>query len=396
MTWSHSGAVAVAGVGYSAIERRTGRTLGELTIEAVDRALADAGVDRAVVDALATSPSMPRYGGTRGAHEGLDVISPHPFASLLGIADQVTWIGTTGAMVTQSIIDAAAAIAAGVCTHAVVYRALHVPPGSYVEFASTHAGGAEQFTAPYGFTSPPAWMAAAMRRYFELYGYTREDLAAHIVANRENTRLNPNAYWRDTPLTREDYLHARMVSDPVSVLDCDLPVDGAVALLLTSTVRARDLRRPPAVLAGFAASTYAGSSGAPMILEELVAGAAHTGDRLWAHAGIGRDEVDVAQLYDGFGFLIHPWLEGLGFTAPGEAIAFTQAGRTRLDGELPINTGGGSLGEGRLHGMTQLAEAVAQVTDRAAGRQAAGAEVSLATVSNGLSKSTAFLFRRDA
>lgn len=392
MTWDFSDRIAVAGVGYSDIARRTDRSLAELATQAVDAALADAGVERTVIDGIATSPSMPRYGGAKGAIEGIDVVTPHALARTLGISHQTQWIGATEAMVTQSVIDAAMALAAGVCTHVIVYRAVHVPVGKYIEFANTHAGGTEQFLAPYGFTSPPAWMASVVRRYLHLYGYERADLLPHLVANRENTHLNPRAVWSGKPLTMADAEQTRMISDPVSLLDCDMPVDGAVALLLTTTERARDLQRPPALLTGFAASTHAPVGGAPMNWEDMRLGAAHTAERLWNNTGLSPADIDVAQLYDGFSFLIYPWLEGMGFVDEGAGVGFTQRGESRLSGTLPLNTGGGSLGEGRLHGMTQLAEAVMQVTGRAGERTVAGAHHSLATISNGLTKSTAFVF----
>jgi acetyl-CoA acetyltransferase len=184
-------------------------------------------------------------------------------------------------------------------------------------------------------------------------------------------------------------------TDPMSILDCDIPVDGCCALVLTATERARDLRRPPALLTGFAASIHHGAGGTPMNLEDMRHGARETARRLWDATGMGPGDVDTAQLYDGFSVLVLLWLEATGFCAEGEEMAFLRDGKGARDGSLPLNTGGGSPGEGRLHGMTQLAEAVMQVTDRAGARQVPGASRAVATISNGLSKSTAFLFSRD-
>jgi acetyl-CoA acetyltransferase len=132
-----------------------------------------------------------------------------------------------------------------------------------------------------------------------------------------------------------------------------------------------------------------------MNLEDILAGAAQTGRRLWASAGLGPSDIDNAHLYDGFSIFVITWLEGLGLVGAGEGAGFARDGHTSLGGRLPVNTGGGALGEGRLHGMTQLAEAVCQVTDRAGERQVPGAARALATISNGLSRSTAFVFSRD-
>lgn len=392
--WAFRNKLAIAGIGYSPLTRRSPRSLAELTIEACDAALVDAGVARSELDGLATSPTMPRYGGEKGTIDGVDIVTPYHLAELLGVADRVQWIGSTGGMVTQSLVDAALAIAGGICSHVLVYRSVHVPKGRYASFESARAGGDEQWRAPFGFSAPPAWAATVMRRYFELFGASRMDLARYIVENRANALRNPNAYWR-TPLSADDYANSRIIADPISVLDCDIPVDGCAALLLTSTERARDLSRPPAVLTGFAASAHSGPTGVPMTLEDMWEGAAQTAARLWDMTGLGPADIDTAQLYDGFSIMVVTWLEGMGFAPRGEGLAFLRDGHGSLDGHLPINTGGGALGEGRLHGMTHLAEAVIQVTDRGGERQVPEANHSLVTVSNGLVKSMAFLFSRD-
>lgn len=393
--WPHRDQVAVAGIGYSPLTRRSERTLASLAVEACDKALGDAGLDRRALDGLVTSPGMPRYGGVKGTVEGVDVVNPWYLTDLLGVGPQLAWTGSTNAMVTQGFQEAAMAIASGVCSHVIVYRALHVPPGSYVNYENKYASGIEQWLAPFGFSGPPAWAATIVRRYFELFGYSRSDFARYIADNRANTQLNPNGFWRGKPITRQDYIDARIIAEPMSILDCDIPVDGCAALLLTSTERARDLRHKPALLTGFSAGTHPAPSGVPMALEDLWIGAEQTAQRLWAATGLGPDDFDTAQLYDGFAPFVYIWLEGLGIVPRGEGLAFLRDGHGSLGGKLPVNTGGGALGEGRLHGMTQLAEAVIQVTDRGGERQVPGARRSVVTVSNGLTKSTAFVFSRD-
>ena len=393
--WAFANKVAVAGIGYSALSRHSERPLAALAIDAVDAALADAGLTRRDLDGIATSPGMPRYGGAKGTVEGIDVVTPWYLSELLGTHGHMAWTGSTNAMVTQAVMEAAMAIASGVVTHAVVYRALHVPKGSYVNFESTHAAGLEQFLAPVGFSGPPAWPAIAMRRYFEMFGYSRADMARYIVDNRANTMKNPNGYWRGKPITADDYLNARMIADPMSILDCDIPVDGSVALVLTSTERARDLAQKPALLTGFSAGTHPAPYGMPMTLEDIWTGCEQVGQRLWEATGMGPGDLDTAQVYDGFSPFVFLWLEGLGVVPRGEGLAFLRDGEASLTGRLPCNTGGGALGEGRLHGMTQLAEAVIQVTDRGGERQVPGASVSIAAISNGLTKATGFIFSRD-
>jgi len=393
--WAFRDKVAVAGIGYSPLTRRAERPLVSLAIEACDAALADAGLTRRDLDGVATSPGMPRYGGAKGTVEGIDVVTPWYLIDQMGVSPQILYTGSSNGMVTQSFIDAAMAIASGVCSHVIVYRALHVPPGSYVNFDSKYAEGQNQFFAPYGASGPPSWAATVLRRYFEMFGYSREDMARYIVDNRSNVQMNPNGYWRGKPLAREDYLGARMIADPMSILDCDIPVDGCAAILLTSTQRARDLQQIPALLNGFSAGTHSPPTGVPMTLEDIWIGCEQVANRLWQATGLGPDAFDNAQLYDGFSPFVFLWLEGLGVVKRGEGLAFLRDGHGSLTGKLPINTGGGALGEGRLHGMTQLAEAVLQVTGRAGERQVPGSRRAIATISNGLTKATAFSFSRD-
>lgn len=393
--WIASGRVAIAGIGYSALTRETDRTLSELTIDAVDTALANARLSRSDVDGIATSPSMPRYGGAKGVVDGIDVVTPNHLAERLGVRGQLVWSGSTLNMVTYSLIDAVAAIAAGLAETVIVYRSLHVPKGSYVNFDSTLATGDDQFRAPYGFSSPPAWAGTVMRRYFDQYGYTRDDFAPYIVSNRQNARKNPHAYWRDAELTTEKYLGAKMIADPMSILDCDIPVNGAVALVLTSTERARAIGATPALISAVASTSLVGPGAVPMNLEHMRTGARQLGDRLFAASGLSAADIDTAQLYDGFSILVPIWAEGMGLAETGGGLAFLRDGDALLSGSTPVNTGGGALGEGRLHGMTQILESVIQVTDQGGERQVAGAAHALATVSNGVSGSTAFIISRD-
>ncbi|AYA24087.1 hypothetical protein C6369_005970 [Rhodococcus rhodochrous] len=393
--WEYRDKVAIAGVGYTELIRRNPRTLLSLTVEATDAALTDAGLTRDDVDGLATTPTMPVYGGEKGTRDGIDVVTPGHLAGALKIRDNITWLGNTMPMVTHAAIDAINALVAGACTHVVLYRALHMPQGRYSNFGSARAAGKDQFFAPYGFSMPAGWAATVARRYLDLAGATRESLARFVVDNRERAHANPNAYFRGKTLTVDDYLSSRMIADPITMLDCDLPVDGAVAVVLTRADRARDLRNPPALISGYATSNHVGATGVPMTLEDILAGAETTGDRLWNAAGVGRDDIDIAQLYDGFSIFTYTWLEGLGFCGHGEAAGFIDDGNARPSGKLPLNTGGGCLAEGRLHGMTQLTEAAYQVTGRAGERQIPDAKRSVVTVSNGLAGSTAFVISAD-
>ena len=223
--------------------------------------------------------------------------------------------------------------------------------------------------APYGCTSIFQWHAMAWQRYMHKYGATREHLATFVVNSRRNANLNPRAFFYTTPMTRDDYLSARWIAEPLCLFDCDIPVEGCVALVLTTAERARDLRNPPAYVAGYGQNTSRRRTLFHYALDDYLACGASLANKLWASSGLGPQDMAAAQLYDGFSPSTLYWLEAAGFCPPGTAYAFIQDGRIALEGELPLNTFGGSLSEGRLHGMGHIAEAVFQVTGRAEKRQ---------------------------
>jgi acetyl-CoA acetyltransferase len=377
------GKTAIVGIGYSKLERRSTRLLGAIAKEAALAAIADAGLTVADIDGLSTVPTLPSYANTGlGSREGVDVLSVPGMIDLLGIAEQITWYSHGYALVTNSLVDAVNALAAGACTHALIWRAVHVPSGRYSSVTSRRVSGNAQFQVPFGYTSPVSWHAATAQRYMALYGATREHMATFIVDNRRKTNLNPKAYFFDTPLTKEEYLNARMISDPLTIYDCDIPVDGCAAVVLTTADRAQDLRQPPAYVTAYAQTSIPSRAGYtdPEILWE---GGEHLARKLWQAARLGPKDVDAAMLYDGFSIFVWYWLEAMGFCKRGEAFRFIEDGRTELGGELPLNTSGCSLGEGRTHGISHIVEAALQVMGRADARQVPAVEHTVATVSAG-------------
>ncbi len=388
------GKTAIVGIGYSKIERRSARLLGEMAKEAALAAIADAGLTVADIDGLATVPTVPSYANSAlSSREGVDVVSVAGMVDLLDIAEQITRFSNGSALVTNSLFEAANALAAGACTYALVWRAVHVPPGRYSNVTSRYVSGNDQFQVPYGFTSPVSWHAMTAQRYMALYGATRDHFATFIVDNRQKTNLNPKAYFFGTPLTREEYLNARMISDPLTIYDCDIPVDGCAAVILTTAERAQDLRHPPAFITAYAQTTIPSRAGF-IDPEFLWEGGEHLARKLWQAAGIGPQDVGAAMLYDGFSIFVFFWLEALGFCPRGEAFRFIADGRTTLGGELPLNTSGGSLGEGRLHGMSHIAEAALQVMGRAEARQVPDIEHVVATVGAGTFVSAGLILSR--
>lgn len=379
MNRTHEG-VAVVGVGYSTIARRQADSSLSLTTAAVHRAIDHAGIEVADVDGLGTSPSMPVYGGAKSARDGVDVVTPQLLARSLGIAETLAWAGTTHSMVTASFSDAVDAVNAGRCRFALVYRALTMPRGRYSSIADKAAHGRDQFYAPIGFTMPAAWAGTVMQRYCALADATRSDFDRFLLHNRSVGAANPRAFFAGKPLSERDIAEPRVIADPLTMLDCDLPVDGSVAMVLTDVATARTLRdRPARVRASVMSHTYS-PTGVYMSLDRMLSGARALGERVWQETGWDARGVDAVQAYDGFSVLAPIWLEGLGLTPPGEGLR-----ALRGEGELLTNTNGGCLSEGRLHGMTQLVGAAELVMDGRASR-------SLATVSNGLAGSAVVAF----
>jgi acetyl-CoA acetyltransferase len=271
------------------------------------------------------------------------------------------------------------AIASGAADYVLLHRALANPTTRYHENPMTEARGQDQWTAPYGYWGPPAQIALPYNEYMQRYGATREEMATVVVELRRNAAGIPWAYWNQRPITVDDYLNARIIADPISILDCDIPVDGVAAFVLTSAERAADLPHPPVYVAGFTQGTPKRPTMAAFwSLDDIMEGGSVAGRQLWENSGLERGDIDIPQLYDGFSPFVYFWLEVLGYCDPGEAHSFVQGGAIATDGGLPIASGGGALGNGRMHGVPQMLECYLQLARRAGERQLANARVGLA------------------
>src|SRR6266404_349207 len=287
------------------------------------------------------------------------------------------------------------ALLAGVCTYAVVWRAMHNPRGTYQNLPGARAQGSTQFTAPYGFGGPGQGMAVAYTRWLERHNQNREKMATLAVTQRRHTQHNPQAYFYGTPLTREDYLNSRMVAYPFCLFDCDIPVQGAVAIVLTTADRARDLRPRPAYIAGYGQRLAFEVAGRIGSLSSYMEGGRSSSRLTWERSGFSPRDVDVAQIYDGFSASVIYGLESYGFCKEGEALDFIQDGRMELDGELPLNTFGGSLGTGRIHGLWHIIEGALQASGRAGERQVKDVDVSFVGASAPIVQGTTFIFVKE-
>jgi len=280
-------------------------------------------------------------------------------------------------MVTQTFIQAVNAIAAGVSKYVLIFRSMHNPDGRYGRTDPTTVGGAAQFTFPYGATGPTGF-AALQRRYMEKYGATREQLGAFVVRARETGLKWPDGYWyqrRPEPLTLDDYMNARPISEPMSIYDCDLPVQGAAAFVMTTADRAADLPGPAAYIRGTAVSpTFFDASSDWHTLEQYLEIGKTMAKHLYATAGVGPGDVDVANLYDGFSLIAPLWAEAFELCGEGEAFSWI------ADPTIPLNTSSGNLGAGRMHGSPHLMDGAMQVMGRSGERQVEGAEISLVAI----------------
>jgi len=281
------------------------------------------------------------------------------------------------------VLTAVAAIEAGLAETVVCYRAMNGRSGFRLGGGrEMRAQGITQFTAPFGWITYPQAMAMWCRRHMIEYGTTSEQLGEIAVTLRQNAVLNERAMQRQ-PLTMGDYMNSRMIVEPFRLLDICLESDGACAVVVTRSERARDLQQKPVYIGGGA------YGGGPMQGEDLFDAirwpdhshnySRYIAEDLWASAGLGPEDVDLAEIYDCFTYSIVMQLEGFGFCKEGEGGPFAGGGRIARDGPLPVNTHGGLLSEAYIHGFNHVVEAVEQLRGQSGPRQVEGAEVALTT-----------------
>lgn len=355
------GAAAIVGASLSGVPMAPGRSALEILGEAVHGALADAGLKLSDVDGLFTGSSYHFLAGLSVA----EYLGIHPKFC------EATMVG--GSSYVSHLLTAAMALHTGQCEVALICYGSNQGSGfgKLKSMAETPL-----YEAPYEPRYPISSYALAAARHMHQYGSTREDLAHIAVAARQWAQLNPLAYARE-PLSIEQVLASRLVSDPLSVLDCCLVTDGGGALVLVRSERAKDFPKPPVYVLGAAAATWHRQIGSMPDL--TVTAAAESGPRAFAMAGLAPKDVDVLELYDAFTINTLLFLEDLGFCAKGEGGAFVRNGRIAPGGVLPVNTNGGGLSccHPGMYGMFLLIEAVQQLRAEAGDRQVPGAEIAL-------------------
>ncbi|GAA2445889.1 hypothetical protein GCM10010191_73550 [Actinomadura vinacea] len=375
-----SNQVAVVGYAHSAVQRHAKRTLGTLAAEVARDAIADAALEPRQVDGFVTAALFPTS-GDHAVEDGVSMVSANWLAEHLGASPRYV-AGFQGiGQISGSVSLAVNAIASGAADYVVLHRALHNPAGRYHHNAMSEAKGRQQWTAPQGFFGPLAMIGLPYNEYLQRYGAEREAMTHVVVEARKNGARIPWSYWYERPLTAEEYLAAPMINDPVCRFDADIPVDGVAAFVLTSAERARDLPHKPVHIAGYASSPPIRPR-LPLhwTLDDIMSGGTETARRLWEASGVGPSEVDLPQVYDGFSPFVWFWLEVLGLCPVGEAHRFIADGGIDSDdpAALPAMSGGGALGNGRMHGIPQMLECYLQLSGRAGERQRQNATVGLA------------------
>jgi acetyl-CoA acetyltransferase len=376
---------AIAGIGQTEFAKVLPMSETRMAVIAIKAALEDAGIAPVEVDGLASYTMEP--------------FAEVEIARNLGMGD-ITWfaqVGYGGGAGCGVVGQAAMAVATGQASAVVAWRSRKRGDASNRPWAqvSNRVAGSAQYTRPFGLVRPVDEIAMLTRRYMHEYGATREHLANVAVAVRKHANRNPAAMMYEKPLTHEQYMAGRWISEPLCLFDNCLETDGAVACVVVSAERASDLRQPVVLINAFA-------QGIPPQHQTMTN--YHNDDplkgpawacapALWQRASVGPDDVDVAQLYDAFSPLIPLSLEGYGFCGRGEGAAFTEAGAIEWpDGRLPVNTSGAGMSEAYVHGFNLIAEGVRQIRGTSS-CQVADAEVSLVTSGEGVPTSALLLTR---
>ena len=375
---------AITGVGETAYVRGSGKSAFQLQIEASLTAIADAGLTPKDIDGIIPI-------GITGA-------PAEEFVTNFGIEDlrfsALTPMG--GASSIAAVQCAAAAIAAGLCSHVLIAAGRNSFLGARAgvrihEMPQFHF--VTEFELPLGAIAPAQLYAPMARRHMELYGTTSKQLGEIAVTIRQHALLNDNAIMKK-PITLEDHQKSRMIADPFRLLDCSLESDGGAAFVVSAAERAKDMRQPPTYVMGVAEGHPDSPSSITQRSDMTRLGMAKAAPKAFAMAQVRHDDIDVAEIYDCFTWIVLCQLEDMGFCKKGEGGAFVEGGRLRLDGDLPTNTHGGLLSQAHMLGLNHVVELVRQLRGEAGRAQVAGAEIGLATGYGDLGDGAIVIMRR--
>ncbi|CAN7425408.1 thiolase family protein [Pseudomonas umsongensis] len=376
--------VAITGIGQSEVGRPSNKSAMRLTLEACLEAIADAGLQRSDIDGVGCWP------GDNNNGDAFSPVGPSALKSALGL--NVNWFGGgyEGPGPLTGVINGAMAIAAGLCKHVLVFRTITEASARLVNKQASaltnktqgrDSSYAWQWFTPFNVLSATNLMALYAQRHFHEYGTRPEQLAQIALTCRQNAMRNPKAVFR-TPMSMEDYMASRMISTPLRMFDCDVHCDASTAIVLSRRDIAQDQPNQPIRIEAMGAALNQPWSWDQISLTKMAA--FDVGQMMWARTDYSPQDVESAQLYDGFSILTLIWLEALGLCPVGESGRFVEGGtRIALDGSLPINTNGGQLSGGRTHGLGYVHEACLQLWGRAEGRQTREHRVSTVAAGGG-------------
>lgn len=365
--------VAIVGCGYTPLSTGPTKPGAALGVDACHAAIEDAGLDVRDIDGISLHVNT-------GRPPTAEIVAGLGLRDLGWVAD--TTMGIGAAAQAAQAIDGGTATAIVVCTLMCTQSSVYAPrvdPRS--GRVSTDRDGYDeraQLEVPYGLGFTVQRAGLTKRRWMHCYGITHEQIGWQCVTQRSHALLNPHAAFR-VPLSLDDYLASKWIADPVRLFDCDRPVNGAYAYVMVSGRAAQDLRHPPVLLRSWVASPY--SAHDFDLLPEPLNGKQEWVSPLFDDARVRPSDLDAWMLYDGFGFMAMQWMESLGLVGRGESGPYVEGGKTiGIGGPTPLNTHGGSLSEGRMHGAGHLLEAVQQLRLTADQRQVRDAQNIVVTV----------------
>ncbi|MFC4314597.1 thiolase family protein [Steroidobacter flavus] len=379
----------ITGVGQSEIGVKLTRHPLLLTVDAVREALAEAGLTIGQIDGVSTYP------GRMQGYLGFSPVGADELIDALGI--RATWYAGGGEITSQlgAVVAAAAAVRAGLARHVICFRTVYeaaamARPDEFPPLKRDKVDGGSQWTAPFNALSAANWTAQYAMRHMKRYGLTREQLAQVALTDRANAALNPRALTRE-PITMDEYMSARMISTPLCLYDCDRFTDASTVLIVSAGSALDEVKCTPIRIAAMAGTVTRHSWDQAEWMASY-----QTGPDLWKRTDYKPSDVDTVQFYDGFSFYVITWLEALGFCDVGDGGRFIEGGkRIALDGELPLNTFGGQIGAGRLHGFGFAHESVVQLRGTGGARQIPGDPRVAVCTSGGGPLATALLLARD-
>jgi acetyl-CoA acetyltransferase len=373
---------AIVGVGMSQIGRSLSYGAGAMAVDAVRAAVEDAGLKMSDIDGLTTYAGGYEL-GHQAERDGMDKASIDYMIGALGI-DSLEWFSETkgGGPALAPLSAALYAVYAGQAKYAVVYRAFYRPKGRQFGIRNDQeAYGVDQFLLPYGYGNMLQFGSAMFNRFMYNTGVTKEHLGEYVLHCHRQAMLNEHAYIKNE-LLMDEYLNAPYYVDPLSKLDCDIPLDGAMAMVVTTADRAKDLRQKPVYVSGVKNALGPNASWSFFTSPEHTQfGSYYAGKDIWKRAGFTKNELGFVQLYDGFSVFPFIWAAHLELCKPSEVGDYiAEASRKGKEAEIPITTMGGALCEGRFHGMGHILESVWQLQGRAEQRQLKNVETGIAAV----------------